>query len=237
MVETFFVEVEMSAKTPALNISTIIPRRKRAMPAEQVFLANLLKAREALEKNFLDFARLLSQAYHSGDGGRGEAIWVKLGHRNFEEFVVHVVGWAYRRAYSFVALIDCLDYYGIPEADALEIGSSKMALIAAHTWRHTLPREEVMACVQMAKETPWGEFSEWISVRKSIGTTRPLGWLKMKLETRELDDVFRIINRAREVAGELEGVGPEDVSPEHALVLILREWAESRGLGETKQLT
>lgn len=218
------------------------PRKRLALPQEQVWWANLQRAIQEWETNYLTVARMLAECYHSADGGREQSLWSRLGYKSFESFVMDGVGWAYRRAYAMVAVADCCEKYKVSEEDAREVKSSKMAVIAAHAKAYELGRREVMACIRVAKETPWGEFIEWIAKRKEgkegqdkAHAGRGHGWMRLKMGDMDLAWAEKVINQARGVFSEVEGVDPTTISKEGALVRILREWAETRGVSVVEE--
>ena len=216
-------------------------KRRRVHSYERVFMERLIRAVETIEKSYLEAGKLMSEAYHSGQGIREMSIWHKLGHESFAEFVEQRTGWSVRRAYALIGAADAIAKYEISEEDAVAVKSTKMSLIAAHAKQWELGRDEVMECVNKAKITPWDDFIEWISARKepADGDVRKGGpvtrVMYLRFGSRERDWVSGILEKAREVVAERESKKALDISREQALSTILREWAEMKGLIKTEE--
>ena len=211
-------------------------RRRLAKTQAEIFLANLNKALESAERNFLEVGRLLSQAYHSADDGPSHALWRQLGHHNFKDFVRARTKWSIRRSYALIGAVDCIAKYEIDDVDALEAGSSKMSLIAAHSKQWELQKDEVMACLNMAKDKDvgWDEFVDWVSKRKlpeenqRFEPQRRL--IRFRFNRTEREWAINILEHARSVLADANKADVNLITREHALTTILKEWATSHGI-------
>lgn len=215
--------------------------RGKALHYERVFLERLTKAVQGIEKNYLEAGRLLSEAYHSGEGIREATIWGKLGFKSFVEFVEKTTGWSFRRGYALFNAYDFVARFDVPMGEALAVKSSKMAIIAAYAKPRDMNREQVMECIAMAKRLPWDQFVDWMQTQ---GDPVPRGKggpvvrvMFLRFGTHEREWVSGILEKAKEKMAEAEEKKPTDISRERALETILREWAEMKGLLKTEEAT
>jgi hypothetical protein len=213
-----------------------MPRRKRITASkEAVFLENVRKYKTQLERHFVIFCKLLAEVFTEK--------YYRPKYVNFQTYVETELGWSFKTAYNYVAVGLVTNEFKIDEDTAVQIGKSKMFLIAAYAGIKGVTQRHVEAAISNAEESAtYGEFFDWIKMaresllinRQPSGSTMiqatPLVTVKLKLPQTEIDWLSKILYTVKENLAQTRQTDITAISDEFALHQIVSEWAALKGL-------
>lgn len=214
-----------------------MPRRKRITASkEAVFLENVRKYKNQLERHFVIFCKLLAEVFTEK--------YYRPKYVNFQTYVETELGWSFKTAYNYVAVGLVTNEFKIDEDTAVQIGKSKMFLIAAYAGIKGITPKHVKAAIGNAIEsTTYGEVFDWIKMAReslligrhpggssSMIQAAPLITVKLKLPQTEIDWLSKILSTVKENLAQMRQTEVTTISDEIALHQIVSEWAALKGL-------
>jgi hypothetical protein len=174
----------------------------------------ILEKRDNIEHGFIDFAQLLSEAYH-------KEFHLQWGYETWEEYCNSELDVHYRKAMYYVDIWDKVKQLELPKKDVVKLGWTKMKDLAA-----VITEENAKEWMKKAKKMTSRELTEAVKkVRRKDTTGVDLPTMttwSLKMTEAEVN----VITEATETAKKM--VGNDNTVT--ALELICQDWMLDKGV-------
>lgn len=185
-------------------------RKKRTR--DGVVRDEILKHLNAVEKSYLELAKLINEAYHQ------QFYREKWGYETFDEYCRTELDMAYRSAINFVHIWDKVLELNLPHEEVEKLGWTKMKDLV-----NVMDDENYKEWIESAKTMSTRELTEAVRVSRRKDTTGAPSTTTMTFKMEESE--ARVVQDAIEEAKMLCDTDNAVV----ALEMICQDWLESKG--------